>query len=459
MRKASLLLAGLPLFASCAMAEPTLAPEPAPVGVAPATSSGVSADRSHLLAALAAARATDLIPSPGPDGGTIVNGKLEGRAFVIAVPADWTGETVLFGQGYGMPGSEPTVPADPIANDPGGGTLKHVYESGLAVGIAAFDKSGVATESGAINTLRLRDVFEQMGASRQYVLGGSMGGSIVMSLIELYPDKFDGAVSMCGITEGWLPLNTQMTDLRAAWNVLTAGTPYALPGEHDVTRSGLPTIPPEGDATPGDAFREVQRYKIITPVLALFLAAKANPEGKEAQIVRQLSAISGFTADPATIGAPLYSAVLGMDDVKATMGGMPVSNIGKVYEVPGMTVEEQEAFNAEIQRYDADPAAVAYATRWHQSTGSFTIPLVTVHQTEDALVPYSQTVALGRVTAEAGNSDRLVQYAVPPTRIDLPGGLSGYSHCGFTPKQNIDAFEAMHGWVTEGVRPGPAAVQ
>ncbi|MBX3595829.1 alpha/beta hydrolase [Sphingomonas sp.] len=417
------------------------------------------ADSARLLAGLAAAAATDLVASPAPDGGTIVNGKLEGRAFVIAMPANWTGETVLFGQGYATPGSVPTVPSDPIAKDPGGGTLKHIYGKGLALGIAAFDKSGVATKSGAINTLRLRDVFAKLGAGRQYVVGGSMGGSIVMSLIELYPDKFDGAVSMCGITEGWLPLIGQMADLRAAWNVLTVDTPYALPGELDVRRSGLPVVPPEGDKTPGDAFREAQKLKVLTPVFALFLAAKANPQGKEAQLVRQLAAISGFAPDPAAIGAPLYSAVLGMDDIRATMGGMPVSNRGKDYVVPGMSPAENKAFNAAIQRFDADQAAVAYATKWHQSTGTFKVPLVTVHQTEDALVPYSQTVGLGRVTAKAGNSERLAQYAVPPTRFDLPGGLTGYSHCGFTPKQNIDAFEAMHSWVTTGVRPGPSVVQ
>ena len=417
------------------------------------------AARAVLLAKAGAAGATDLILSAGPGGGTIMNGRLSGRRFVLAVPANWTGEAVLFGQGYATPGSEPTVPDDPIAKDPGGGMLRHIYAKGLAVGIAAFDKSGIATESGAKNTLLLHDFIVKLDATRQYVAGGSMGGSIVMALIERYPDAFDGALSMCGVTEGWLPLIARLADMRAAYNVLTEGTPYALPGTKDVTRSALPTVPPAGDATPGDAFREQQKMKLLMPVFALFTAASDDPDGREAKIASQLAAITGFAPDPAAIGAPLYTAALGMDDIVATMGGLPVGNVGKVYAPPQMTDAETEAFNRTIQRFAAAPQAIAYARRWHQATGHFRVPLVTVHQTLDSLVPFSQSEGLGRAVASAGNGARLAQYEVPATRFALPGGLEGYTHCGFSPDQNIAAFEAMRQWVVTGRRPGPEAVR
>lgn len=417
-----------------------------------------NAEQAALVVRVRAAGAT-AVASAGPDGGMILDGTLAGRAFVLAIPARWNREVVLFGQGYATPGSTPTVPADPIAKDPGGGTLRHAYEAGLAVGIAAFDKSGVATESGTKNMLRLHDLMVKLGATRQYALGGSMGGSIVLSAIELYPKAFAGAVSMCGITQGWLPLVRQQGDLRGAYNVLTEGTIYALPGDKDVTRSALSTVPPAGDKTPGDAFREQQKFKVLMPIFALFQAAKARPDGAEAKIVRQLAAISGFAPDVAAIGAPLYSAALGMDDVIATMGGLPIGNIGRAYAPPEMTAAETADFNRRMQRYSADPKALAYARRWHESSGHFRIPLVTVHQTQDALVPFSQSEALGRIVAKAGNARNLAQYAVPPTRMALPGGLEGYSHCGFTPAQNIAAFEAMRRWVRTGQRPAADAVK
>lgn len=417
------------------------------------------AAQSALIAKAKAGGAHEVVATAGPDGGMILNGTIEGRRFVFAAPAPWSGEMVLFGQGYGTPGSSPTVPTDPLAKDPSGGTFRHVYDKGIAFGIAAFDKNGVATESGARNAMRLRALAVKMGARRFYALGGSMGGSIVMSLIERYPSAFSGAVSMCGITEGWLPLVQQMADLRGAYDILTAGTPYAIPGDKDLTRSALPVIPPAGGTVAGDAFREQQKMKLIMPVLALFQAAKKDPQGREARIIRQIAAVGGFPTDAAAIGAPLYSAALGMDDIVSTMGGMPIGNRGRVYAVPEMTETEVADFNRKMQRYDADPRAIAYARRWHQSTGYFRVPLVTVHQTLDSLVPFSQSEALGRIVAKAGNGARLAQYAVPPTRFPLPGGLEGYAHCGFSPAQNIAAFDAMRSWVMTGKRPGPDAVR
>jgi pimeloyl-ACP methyl ester carboxylesterase len=415
--------------------------------------------QTQLLERARRAGARDLRAAAGPERGMIVNGTIDGRRFVLLLPPRWTGEIALFGQGYGTPGSVPTVPEDPLAKDPSGGTFRHIYDRGVAAGIAAFDKSGVATESGTINTMRLRRLAAKMGAERFYALGGSMGGSIVMSLIEEYPKAFAGAVSMCGITQGWLPLIRQLTDVRGAYDILTEGTPYAIPGDKDLTRSALPTEPPAGSAVAGDAFREQQKFRIIGPVLALFQAARKDPGGREAKIIRQVAAVGGFPPDPAAIAAPLYSAALGMDDIVATMGGVPVGNRQAVYSPPEMTAAEAAEFNRRMPRFDADAKAVAYARRWHESTGTFRVPLVTVHQTLDSLVPFSQSEGLGRIVAGARNGARLAQYAVPPTKIPLPGGLEGYAHCGFTPAQNIAAFEAMRSWVATGKRPGAEAVR
>ncbi len=180
-----------------------------------------------------------------------------------------------------------------------------------------------------------------------------MGGGVVLAAIETHPDAFDGAVSMCGMTQGWLPLVGQMMELRAAYNLLTEGTPYALPGSMDVTRSGLPTVPLAGDPTDGEAFRNAQKMRVIAPVLMLFGAAKADPQGREATIVRQLASIIDAEPDAAVIGAPIYSAVLGMDDIVEVMGGVPAGNRNTVYAPDGMSRTEAEGFNARIQRFDA----------------------------------------------------------------------------------------------------------
>ncbi|MBB6425328.1 hypothetical protein [Sphingopyxis sp. JAI128] len=449
----SLLLATAIGLSGPVQAEQTTAPATPTAAFAPDTA------QAALLAKARRAGATDLTTRPAPEGGMIVNGRIEGRAFVLAIPANWNREAVLIGQGYAVPDSLPKVPDDPTAPSESGGALRHIYDEGLAVGVAAFDKSGIATESGAKNAMRLHGLTTRLGAKRHYAVGGSMGGSIVLALIELYPKAFAGAVSMCGVTEGWRPLIQQLADTRAAYDLLTKGTPYALPGAHDLTRSGLPTAPPAGDSTAGDAFRGQQQMRVLMPIFALFQAAKAKPDGAEARIIRQVAAVGGFAPDPAAIGAPIYAAVLGMDDIVATMGGLPIDNSVKIYAPPEMSAEEAADFNRRMQRYTADPRAVAYARQWHEPTGKFRVPLVTVHQTIDSLVPFSQSEGLGRAVAAAGNGARIAQYAVPPTKMPLPGGFEGYTHCGFSPKQNADAFDAMRAWVRTGQRPGPDAVR
>jgi len=451
---------GLASVAGAQSSVPPATPQTVPPAISPASAPfAASAGQQSLLARMRLAGATDIATRPASGGGMVVHGKLAGRTFVLAFPASWNRQGLLFANGYSTPGTIPTVPDDPIVKDPGGGMLKQAYGDGFAVGLAVFDKSGVGTETGAVNTLRLRDFLVKVGATRMYIAGGSMGGSIVMSLIEQHPKAFAGAVSACGVTQGWISLVGQLIDMRAAYNVLTEGTPYALPGERDVTRSALPTIPAAGDTTDGEAFRNQQKTKLLMPVLALFLAAKKDPQGKEARIIRQVAAIGGFAPDPSALAAPLYSGALGMDDIVATMGGVPVGNVGKVYVPPEMTAAEAADFNRRIQRFAASPKAIAYARQWHEATGRFTVPLITIHQMIDALVPFAQSEALGRIVARAGNSRNLVQYAVAPTRIPLPGGLEGYTHCGFTPAQNSGTFPLLRRWVETGKRPAADAIK
>ena len=67
----------------------------------------------------------------------------------------------------------------------------------------------------------------------------------------------------------------------------------------------LATVPLAGDPTDGEAFRNAQKMRVIAPVLMLFGAAKADPQGREATIVRQLASIIDAEPDAAVIGAAL----------------------------------------------------------------------------------------------------------------------------------------------------------
>ncbi|MBB6425322.1 S9 family peptidase [Sphingopyxis sp. JAI128] len=421
----------------------------------------LTATQSTLAASAQELGATSLRTFAAPDGGFILAGKLDGDQFSVAFPAKWNRGTLLYVHGYSTPGTPVDVPVDPLAKGTGAnGVLAEAYRDGYAAGHSAYDKAGMGVQTATENTLRLRDFLSKLGAKRFLVAGTSMGGNITLSLIEQNPKAFAGAMSSCGVTDGWETLFGQLIDMRAAYNLLTEGTPYALPGEHDLTRSALPMEPPEGEAATSEAFRWGRIAQMATPVLALAQAAGDNPEGREALILKQIASIGGFEPEPASIAFPLVTVTLGMDDLNRTLGGSIYGNVGKVYTSSEMNAEEAAAFNAKVQRLEADPSAVAKARQWHQATGRFRVPLVTIHNRIDSLVPYAQSEALGRIVKAAGNGKRLVQYTVPGTKAPLPvGGVEGYTHCGFSPEQSAATWEALRTWVETGKRPPADAVR
>jgi len=440
------------LAATLALALPSLAiPSPAAAQTT-ATAFTPTPEQAALIARARAAGATDLTSRAAPNGGVILNGKLEGRQFALAIPANWKGDALLHAHGYTLPGTPLDVSTDPTSRFSGGtGIMAIAYADGLISGHSAYAKSGMAVGAGVTATLRLRELVKALGAQRVYVNGSSMGGNIVMALIETQPKAFDGAIAQCGVTDGWEREFGQLTELRAAYNFLTAGTPYALPGVQDATRSALPILPPPGED--GEAFRRKQIVAIAAPVMALFKAAEAAPEGREARIIRQAASIGGFEPELASFLFPFSTLGFGADDLRETFGGQIYGNVGKVYRSLEMTPAEAEAFNKGVQRFAADPAAVAKARQWRQVTGRFQTPLVTIHNRIDSLVPYSHAESLTRIVAKAGNSGRLIQFVAPAVQSPLPVGGKGYDHCGFSQDEMRNTWLTLRTWVESGKRP------
>lgn len=393
------------------------------------------------------------------DGGLLLNGDLEGHQFAVAIPADWNGEAVVYTHGYTLPAMPIAVADDPSAAN-GPSILQVAYGEGYAATHSAYDKPGMGVKSGVTNTLRLRDFLADLGMERIYGVGASMGGNILMAMIEQRPDAFDGAFAVCGVTDGWESELGPIFDMRAAYNVLTAGTPYALPGKSDVTMSALPMTPPADVAGSPGQFAQQQPLQLAVPILSLWQAAVNDPAGPEARIVRQVTAIGGYPEDVASLFYPFMVIGLGADDMRASFGGQIYGNRGKIYHPVEMTAAEIAAFNAAIQRFDADPAAQAEARRWHQVTGHFKTPLIAIHNPGDPLVPYSQAEGLTRHAQEAGSSGLLAQYRLPDMREPLPAGdIEGLSHCGFTQAQLSQGLGALRAWVNEGKIPSASAIR
>lgn len=415
----------------------------------------IAPSQQRLVAGIRSLGATDLTPNGRPDGGMSLGGRLAGRGFGIAIPRDWNHQVVLFANGYSVPGTPPAVPDDPIAHEPSGGFLTAAYEQGFAVGQSAFDKPAMAVESGVANTLRLRGMFQRLGARRFYVGGGSMGGNIVMALIERHPRAFAGAMTACGVDAGWQGEIGTLIDLRAAYNYFTRGTDYELPGNHDVAANGLSPYAPLGIGFLRTPHLFWQMKRMSAPIARLFKAARRNPHGPEAAMIARIASVAHIDPDPGESMFPIMTAMVGMDDMRATFGGTAVGNRDTVYHSDLLTPAENQALNRGIQRIAADPAAAA-AAQWYSSTGRFDTPLVVVHNPHDGLVFASQAIELRRRVDAAGNQAHLLQLWAPSMQKDIPGtGLTGWAHCGFTPRQARRLWTLLRGWVETGEKPKP----
>jgi pimeloyl-ACP methyl ester carboxylesterase len=384
-----------------------------------------------------------------PDGGVLINGHVEGRAFSLRIPARWNGEAVLYAKPYSTPGSSLGISADPVKDDPSLGVLPRAYAEGYAVGEPAYDKSGVAIQSGTHSLVRLSTLVRRIGARKVYVVGGSMGGGVVESALETAPSAFDGGVALCGVVDDWVNEVGYLIDIRAAYNYFTRSTRYALPGNPDLSRSGLPSALPKALSFAIPVYQIVQIKRLLHPVAALFAAASKHPRGPEAQMIRNISAASGAPPELASFLYPLVTISLGMDDIRATYGGSIYGNEDKVYSSPQLSPDGNLALNAGIQRVAADPKAVANAIAWHRATGRFTAPLVTLHSEWDSLVPYSQETRLRSVVEATDNLRNLRQFTVPTAMQAIPGtSLHGVAHCGFTSAQVADAWESLRRWTS-----------
>ncbi|MBO9527503.1 MAG: prolyl oligopeptidase family serine peptidase [Sphingobium yanoikuyae] len=418
----------------------------------------ISVDQQRLVDRMRAAGATDIDANGRADGGMSVAGKLEGRAFGVAVPARWNGQAVLFANGYSTPGTPVLVPADPVAKEPSGGYLTAAYKDGFAVGQSAFDKPAMAVKSGVANTLRLREWFRRLGTQRFYLGGASMGGNIVMALIEKHPDAFAGAMAACGVTGDWETEIGALVDLRASYDYFTRGTAYALPGDKVLGANGVSPVPPAGLGVTRPLWLMWQIRRMSSPIGKLFKESRRNPGGPEAKMVARIASVADADPDPGSFMFAIMTAMVGMDDMRASFGGIVYGNRQKIYHSDLLTDAENAALNRGIGRTDADPRAVAFADQWYRSTGRFRTPLITVHNEHDGLVFAEQGRLLASRVKHQGNEERLIQLWAPSQQKEIPGtGLKGWAHCGFTPQEGPRLWQALHQWVETGKRPDMGA--
>jgi pimeloyl-ACP methyl ester carboxylesterase len=351
-------------------------------------------------------------------GARAIYGRLGGALYEIEVPDRWNGELVMYAHGFN--GFEPFLIVSPPP------LRQYFIQQGFAWAASSFSDNGYDPQSGVDDTLALLNYFQQSvgRTSRTYIYGSSMGGHVVVSSLEEHPDVYQGALSECGVVSGVEEMNYLLG--------------YAAVGEYIAGFNLLPV-------------KDIDAYE--TAVKEQLIPALGNPTTKRlTQKGRAFeSVIENLTGGPRPFRHEGFldrfpgNFTVSFDDLgRQTPAARAATNAGQQYTIaPGFGLTDQQ-LNSGVYRETADPAARDPKTdpAFAPLTGRIAAPLLTLHTTGDAFVPFSMEQDYRRLVDAAGNGSLLVQRAI--RRPD---------HCQFTDVERQQAWDDLVRWVEGGVKP------
>jgi pimeloyl-ACP methyl ester carboxylesterase len=378
--------------------------------------------------------------SPSPTA-TTQTGSIGAAQYRIEVPPAWNGTLFLYSHGYVAPGR-----LNPATDSPAPIISSWLLDHGYAIAGSSYSSTGWALEDAFKDQIALLDLFNQRFSKPKRVIawGGSLGGIITAGLVQLYPDRFAGAIPICGVLAGGVASWNAGLDAAYAFKTLLAPT-------SQLQLVGITS--PQANAQLaaqifGAASSTPQGQARIALVAALGdLPGWFDPTAEQpppADYAGQVAAQSmwesqvdfpfefGYRAEleQRAGGNPSWNA--GVDYAHQLAISSNSAEVGALYSAAGLDLAaDLRALNGGT-RIKADPAAVAYLDRNISFDGNLRVPMLTMHTIGDGLVVPQNEAAYSDVVTAAGNKDLLRQIFVHRA-----------GHCAFSAAETITAIEAM----------------
>lgn len=379
-----------------------------------------------------AVRADPEVPPVLPEGvspaevtGTCEDGyQASGAVYRICMPSPrsfWNGKLVVYAHGYvpfyrpvEIPESQMRLPGALLSVD------EMVTLLGYAFAASSYYTNGLAVLPALSDLVDLVDLFAQEETTPTEVLlaGVSEGGLITALAVEQHPDVFDGGLAMCGPYGSFKLQADYLGHTRVVFD-------YFFPGLMPGSPVSIPT-------TLIDTWETSYYTATILPVLENPVNAVSITQ------ILQVVGIPPYEFDPpdstTALERLLWYSVYATNDAKAKLGGQPFGNMTYVYRGS----QDDAALNAGVQRFAADAIAVATLERDYNPTGVLTVPLVMMHTTGDALVPYWQVPLYRAHTIRADN-----------IALHYPIEVDRFGHCSFTSEEVFEAFDQLEAMVAD----------
>jgi pimeloyl-ACP methyl ester carboxylesterase len=365
----------------------------------------------------------------------------DGATYLIEVPANWNGTLLLYSHGYVVPGT-PNPSRD--VGDPVTGAF--LLAQGYALGGSSYATTGWAVHEALPDQIAVLDTFASLVGQpkRTIAWGHSLGGMITAGLVQRFPDRFSGAMPMCGVLAGGMGIwNTGLDGGFAFQNLLGFGSGLQLVDITDpITNLTIgETVLALAQATPQGRAR-IALTAALADVPGWFSPASPEP-GRTDYTSRELNQFLWLQQ----VDFPFQLAFRA--ELEARAGGNPSFNTGvnyrvqlahsidhaevqALYQKAGLSLDADLDVLDHAERVSANPASLTYLEQNIIYNGEIRIPVLTLHTTGDGLVPFENEQAYAAVVRKANDGSLLRQ-----TYVSRAG------HCAFTPAEQIAGLQSL----------------
>jgi pimeloyl-ACP methyl ester carboxylesterase len=384
-------------------------------------------------------------------GPVSAEGSIDGAAFKIEIPANWHGTLVLYSHGYVVPGSPnpATDVGDPV-------TGQYLLSQGFALAGSSYKSTGWAVQDALVDQIALLDHFTATYGKpeRTIAWGHSLGGMITAGLVQRHPDRFAGALPMCGVLAGGVGVWNTSLDAEFVFKTLLAPPTSTL---QLVNISNPQANLGQAEQLLGLAQASAQGQARLALVAAVGdLPGWFSPVSPEPAASDFASREANQLAWNQNVDFPFLFALRA--EMEARAGGNPSWNthvdyrrqlqqsvdrdeVQALYAAAGLSLDQDLDTLAAAPRITSDAHALRYLTRNIVYNGELDdVPVLTMHTTGDGLVLNQDEQAYASIVEDR---DSLRQ-----TFVHRAG------HCTFTPAETVAAFDSLVGRIDSHRWPG-----
>lgn len=320
-----------------------------------------------------------------------------GAHYWIAMPQAWNGTLVLHAHGgpeLGEP--KPERSAEDLTR------WAIMVKAGYAWAGSTFAQGGVEVRKAAQDTERLRRIFLQHVAKPQRTIlhGQSWGASVAAQGAEMFAtaaggrSPYDAVLLTSGVLGGGTRSYDFRLDLRVIYQAVCGNHPRADEAPYPLWQ-GLPA---------GSTLTRAELAKRVDECTGIRSQPQARTEAQRRNLKTLLETVR--IPERSLVGHLNWGTWHFQDIVwKRLDGGNPFGNIGARYRGS----PDDDALNAKVARYAADPKALARFAHDTDPGGRIPVPVLTAHAIHDPIAFVELESQFRQTMERAGSGARLVQ--------------------------------------------------